>query len=249
MKVLDKIVRSKLEEITSMRSRKRDFKASLNQRLSEPLLICEVKPASPSEGSMRDLNQGDLEEKLEKLISAYKKEATAISVLTDQPYFGGSYKLLEFVKAKTDLPVLQKDFILDEIQMVKGLASGADAALLIVGILDQKSLKRLYKFGKELGIDPVVEINNERDKELALEAGAEIILINNRNLDSLEIDLDTTRRLAEDIPENVLIISASGYQTGAQIKAAAQYCDAYLVGSSLMKSENPLSLLKNLKGG
>lgn len=241
MKVLDEIVKSKIDEISLMKSLKRNFRSSLLTHSRKPVFICEVKPASPSEGKMQNFNK-------DKLLSAYSKEACAVSVLTDNRYFGGSYSLLQEVKEKTGLPVLQKDFVLDQYQMIKGVAAGADAVLLIVRILSKSQLSTLIKFGKELAIDCVVEINDEEDLKLALDCGAEIILINNRNLDTLAIDLDTTARLAPLIPDGVLKIGASGYNSPEQIKEAEKNCHAFLIGSSFVKADDPLAKIQALKG-
>lgn len=243
MKVLHEIVRSKEAEIASLKAKKTDFKASIKAERNKFNVIGEIKPASPSRGQI--LNRDHIAEH----IKAYKKNAVAISVLTDKKYFGGGYDLLRQVKqAAGDVPVLQKDFITDEIQLLEGFKAGADAALLIVKILRRDRLAALYQLATSLGIEAVFEVSDEADLTKALSLCPDVVLINNRNLDTMVIDLATTGRLTAMIPPDIraetAIISASGYDSREQIAAFGGGADAFLIGSSLMASAAPETLLQ-----
>lgn len=243
MNVLHEIVRSKETEIASLKAKKTDFKASIAAERNKFNVIGEIKPASPSRGQI--LNR----DHIAAHIKAYKENAVAISVLTDKQYFGGGYDLLRQVKqAAGDVPVLQKDFITDEIQLLEGFKAGADAALLIVKILRRDRLAALYQLATSLGIEAVFEVSDEAELTKALSLCPEVILINNRNLDTMVIDLATTGRLTALIPPEIraetVIISASGYESREQIAAFGGGADAFLIGSSLMASAAPETLLQ-----
>ncbi len=165
-------------------------------------LICELKPKSPSAGVLK--KNFDFME----MLPHYKEHAAAISVLTDQKYFGGSLSLLADVSCKTTQPTLCKDFFIDPFQCIEARLAGAQAVLLIVKILDDALLAQLHKATTELGMNAVVEVQNQDELDRALAVKPEIILINNRNLDTFEISLSTTRDLAPNIPEHVVAVSA-----------------------------------------
>lgn len=243
MNVLHEIVRSKETEIASLKAKKTDFKAGIAAERNKFNVIGEIKPASPSRGQI--LNR----DHIAAHIKAYKENAVAISVLTDKQYFGGGYDLLRQVKqAAGDVPLLQKDFITDEIQLLEGFKAGADAALLIVKILRRDRLAALYQLATSLGIEAVFEVSDEADLTKALSLCPDVILINNRNLDTMVIDLATTGRLTALIPPEIraetVIISASGYESREQIAAFGGGADAFLIGSSLMASAAPEKLLQ-----
>ena len=243
MNILHEIVRSKESEIASLKAKKLDFKTSIAARRDRFNVIGEIKPASPSRGQI--LNRDHIAEH----IKAYKENAVAISVLTDKNHFGGGYDLLRQVKqAAGDMPVLQKDFITDEIQLLEGFKAGADAALLIVKILRIEKLAALYQLATSLGIEAVFEVSDEADLTKALSLCPDVILINNRNLDTMDIDLATTGRLTALIPPDIraetVIISASGYESREQMGDFGRAADAFLIGSSLMNSKNPEALLQ-----
>lgn len=247
MNILDKIICAKhveidaLPEISSSDVKPREvniFKKTLF--VDSIQIIAEIKPASPSEGKLVDTSD------LENHINAYKNFASAVSVLTDNTYFGGSYSLLDEVQSKTLLPALQKDFILSEKQIIQGVKHGASAVLLIVKLLDKNRLQELISFSKSLNMEPVIEVNNREELSIAIQCGAEIILINNRDFDTLKVNLETTRLLAPRVPENTLLISASGYSSASEIQSVSHLVKVFLIGSSLMKTKNPHIKLKNL---
>jgi indole-3-glycerol phosphate synthase/phosphoribosylanthranilate isomerase len=252
--ILDEIVANKKLELAKMQSSALSI-ATLRER-STPArgqfaqalrkdginLITEIKPKSPSSGVLRT----DLD--LPTLLEQHGQYASAISVLTDEKYFGGSYELLHQVSKKTDLPLLCKDFILDDYQCYLARSVGAEAVLLIVKILSDDQLAQLSKLITSLGMTAVVEVQTEEEAKRAISLGSECILINNRNLETLAVDLETTIRLAPLIPADTITISASGISEREQIDYLCQACTNFLIGSSLMKSQNIVDKLSTLKG-
>lgn len=205
-------------------------------------LITELKPASPSAGVLKQ--QPDIK----SILSSYNKYAAAISVLTDMRYFGGSLTLLADVVHYTRLPVLCKDFILDVFQIYEARLKGAEAILLIVKALDDERLAHLHSITLELGMTPVIEIQNEKELHRALDVTPEVILINNRDLDNLEIDLTTTERLAPLVPDWICTVSASGIENRQDIDRLLPFCSRFLIGSVLMKANDLDAKLKELVG-
>jgi indole-3-glycerol phosphate synthase len=205
-------------------------------------LITEIKPRSPSRGILK------AEVNLAELLNAYNRYAAAISVLTDSKFFGGSLERLSAVKALSPHPVLCKDFILDACQLHQARAAGADAVLLIVKVLNNHLLRRLYDLTSKLGMTAVVEIQNEIELERALTLSPNVLLINNRNLTTMETDLNTTVALAPSIPKDVTIISASGVSKREHIDRLLPYCRNFLIGSALMLAESPQVKLEELIG-
>jgi indole-3-glycerol phosphate synthase len=204
--------------------------------------ICELKPKSPSAGVLKaNFNAAEI-------LPHYEKEAAAISVLTDFKYFGGSLELLAEVAKNTNLPLLCKDFIIDPFQCVEASLAGASAILLMVKILDDQTLSQCHKMALLCGLAPVVEVQNEAELSRALALDPKIILINNRNLDTFIMDMQTTARLAPLIADDIVKISASGYSERADIEAALPYSHNFLIGSSLMTTGDITSKLKQLKG-
>lgn len=195
-------------------------------------IIAEVKPRSPSMGSASSSFD------LASVLTTYNKYARAISVLTDEKYFGGSIALLSEVKKHSSLPVLCKDFIISRYQVLEARAAQADAILLIVKSLADEELVELYSQCVDLGMTAVVEVQNEAEVERALKVKPQLILVNNRNLDSLEIDLATSENLMPLIPDSVVKVVASGIESANDIKRLANVSNNFLIGSSLMKSEN-----------
>lgn len=195
-------------------------------------IIAEVKPRSPSMGSTSSSFD------LASVLTTYNKYARAISVLTDEKYFGGSIALLSEVKKHSSLPVLCKDFIISRYQVLEARAAQADAILLIVKSLADEELVELYSLCVDLGMTAVVEVQNEAEVERALKVKPQLILVNNRNLDSLEIDLATSENLMPLIPDSVVKVVASGIESANDIKRLANVSNNFLIGSSLMKSEN-----------
>jgi indole-3-glycerol phosphate synthase len=183
---------------------------------------------------------------LASILDAYNKYASAISVLTDKRFFGGSFDLLSQVSRGSHLPTLCKDFIIDPYQCYEARLAGAKAALLIVKILDRDLLDTLYQCLSGLGMSAVVEVQTVEEMEIASSCNPEIVLINNRDLSTFEIDLSTTTRLARVAPANAVIISASGIETGADVKALSSSVSSFLIGTSIMQSKDIKAKLKEL---
>lgn len=203
-------------------------------------LIAEIKPKSPSAGILRSSFN------LDSVLAAYNKYASAISVLTDEKYFGGSLDLLQDVSRSSPLPTLCKDFIVETYQCFEARTYGAEAVLLIVKVLAPSQLATLHATIVSLGMTPIVEVQTEREMDLALAVKPSVILINNRNLNTFETDLKTTSRLAVNIPGDIVVISASGIESPAHIEMLSPYASAFLVGSSLMRAANPEDKLEEL---
>ncbi len=192
-------------------------------------LMLEIKPSSPSAGVLTAALD------LDSVLTAYAQAGVAVSVLTDEKYFGGSLDLLSQVVQQTALPVLRKDFILDAYQIYEAREAGASAILLIVKMLDDIALSELTALSRQLGMTPLIEIQDEEELQRALAVSPPILLINNRDLQSLAIDLQTTVRLSSKIPAGILKVSASGIGSRADIERLQPYCDGFLIGSVLMK--------------
>jgi indole-3-glycerol phosphate synthase/phosphoribosylanthranilate isomerase/anthranilate synthase/indole-3-glycerol phosphate synthase/phosphoribosylanthranilate isomerase len=238
MTILDEIVEVKkkeVKELTVFRNIK--IESSRVTKFSEALkgrdkisLIAEVKQASPSEGIIRK----DFDPVA--LARAYEASgASAISVLTDCEFFKGDLEHLRQVAAVTTLPILRKDFIIDELQVMQSKLAGASAILLIASILDESELKRLRELAEGVGMEALVEVHNEDELKAALSSGAEIIGINNRDLKTFTVDLQTTIDLLEKIPDDVIVVSESGIKSHGDMKRLQGSCDAVLVGTSLLR--------------
>lgn len=243
--VLDKIVATKQQEIAAARAALpieelrarladappvRDFYGAL--ATPGPIkLIAEVKKASPSVGLIRS----DFDPVA--IARTYEAHgATCLSVLTDQEYFQGHLDYLRQVRAEVGIPVLRKDFILDEYQLVEARAAGADAALLIAECLDPATLHQLHDAACELGLTPLVELYEVANLPMVLAAGCRLIGVNNRNLHTFEVDLGHTLRMRERIPEGHLLVGESGIRTRDDaLRLEAGGVDAMLVGESLMR--------------
>lgn len=232
---------AQLERSLRHRSPPRGFAQAI-RRPGYLSLIAEIKKASPSAGPIRP--GVDVVEIARTYAGA---GAQAISVLTDAKFFSGSLSDLSSVREKVSLPVLRKDFLLEEYQVVEAAAAGADALLLIAAILDRPALKRLLALAQDLSMDAVVEVHTEGEVEQALEAGAQVIGINNRDLGTLEVDLKTTQRLAGRIPPDRMRVSESGIRSRADVEfVRAQGADAILVGEVLISSDDPAKKIKEL---
>ncbi len=210
-------------------------------------LICELKPKSPSLGVLQSAPN------VPAIIADYTQVASAISVLTDATFFGGSFDLLEEVKSLTALPVLCKDFIIDPYQVLVAVACKADAVLLIMKALDDVMYVTLFETIRSYGLTPVVEVQNETELKRALLVHPSVILINNRDLDTLDMHPETVAQLAPLIPKEVIVIAASGMGSRADIERYLPHASACLVGSQLMKTSpqdrlNTLKTLKNAEG-
>ena len=214
--------------------------ALLNDRIN---IIAEFKRRSPSKGVIRAGSD------LEQIAKSYEAGgAVAISVLTEEDYFSGSLDDLRQVKKSVDLPALRKDFIFDEYQIYESAAAGADAVLLIVAALDDNQLVSLRKLAEdELGMDALIEVHTREEMQRAIACGANIIGVNNRNLHTFEVSLETSLSLAKEAPRGALLISESGLNNStdlARLRDAGYH--GFLIGESLMRSQNPGAALRDL---
>ncbi|HEY9676820.1 MAG TPA: indole-3-glycerol phosphate synthase TrpC [Drouetiella sp.] len=248
---LDEIVENKkLEVAARIQSRSldsfRDKVVNANHEFAAALrqpgvnLICEVKPKSPSAGVLRGAVNVD------DILKSYNKHARAVSVLTDEKYFGGSLELLAEISEKSQLPTLCKDFVIDVYQCYEARECGAKAVLLIVKILNDEQLQTLYACIQNLGMDAIVEVQTEDEMQRALSIKPSIIMINNRNLSTFEMDLGTTERLAARVPSDTILISASGILEKSDMERLLPVCSNFLIGSALMKSDNMEELMAEL---
>ncbi|MGL5676748.1 MAG: indole-3-glycerol phosphate synthase TrpC [Cellulosilyticaceae bacterium] len=207
-------------------------------------VIAEVKRASPSKGIL-NANLDSV-----KLVKQYERGgAVGISVLTEPDFFKGSYGDLEDVRKAVKLPILNKDFLYDPWQVYKAKTIGADVVLLIATMLEQGQLRSLYEEALALELEVLIETHDEQDLEKVLRCEKAIIGINNRDLRSFQIDLDTTLRLSKLIPEDYLVISESGMHTEADVKRLeGTVVRGILVGESLVKAEDSVAQLMRLRG-
>jgi indole-3-glycerol phosphate synthase len=221
----------------------RGFREALRLRsASGTAVIAELKKASPSKGLIRaDFPVQELARELES------SGAAALSVLTDEHYFQGSLQNLEVASNATRLPCLRKDFILDEFQIVEARAYRADAILLIVAALSDGDLNRLHSCARELQLDVLCEVHNEEELHRAIDAGFDLIGVNNRNLHTLQVDLNTSLQLATLMPASIVKVAESGIETRddiARLRPAG--FDAFLIGESLMRVQRPGEALREL---
>jgi indole-3-glycerol phosphate synthase len=205
-------------------------------------VVAEVKRRSPSAGVIRD----DLEPG-ERAVLYAENGAAAISVLTDGPHFGGSVADLRLAASKVSVPVLRKDFILDELQIVEARAAGAAAVLLIVRALSTERLPSLLKSARSAGLDALVEVHTEAELTRALEAGADIVGVNSRDLDTFRIDVASAWELLATVPNEVVAVAESGMHGREDVgRAAAAGADAVLIGTALSAAADPGRLLREL---
>ena len=251
--VLEQIVARKRAELLADRAlvkedellrrrvpQRRGFRLALERK--DPAIIAEIKRASPSEGA--------IQEGADPIEVARKYEdagAACLSVLTDKQFFGGSLDDLVSARTTVGLPVLRKDFTLDRYHLLQASAHGADAVLLIVAALTDAELKDLMAHAKALNLDVLVEVHDEAELDRALELEADLIGVNNRNLKTMEVTLETSLRLAKRIPPGVVAVSESGIRTKEDIARLrdAGY-RAFLVGTTLMKQGDPGKALEAL---
>ena len=218
----------------------RDFKKAISKnRLT---LIAEIKKASPSKGDIvKDFNP-------EKIAKSYKKVGVdAVSVLTERNYFKGDLEYLKIVRKTINVPILRKDFIIDEYQLYGAKLYGADAVLLICAILTPETLKKFITTARKLKMHVLVEVHSKAELNVALKSGAEIIGINNRNLKTFKVDLKTTEKLIKFIPKNKIVVSESGIKTREDILYLKKLeVNAVLIGETLMRSKNIPAKVKEL---
>jgi len=218
----------------------RDFAAALSRDAIN--ILAELKPASPSRGIIRDpFDAPALGKSLESA------GAAALSVLTEGEFFRGSLKNLRDARKEIALPVLRKDFIFDPWQVWESRANDADSFLLIVAALSDEQLRDLIALGRELGMEPLVEVHTSAELDRALAAGARIVGVNNRDLKTLTVRLETSYELIEQIPEQCLAVAESGLRSHDDLKKLrAAGFDAFLIGEHLMLSSDPAEALRNL---
>lgn len=234
---------AKLEERAAVAPPVRDFATALTREGLN--VITELKKASPSRGVLRaDYNPAQLASALEAA------GACALSVLTEPEFFHGSLEDLQVARSVTKLPVLRKDFIFDPYQLYEARAAGADAFLLIAAILRTAELQQLITLGKQLGLAALVEVHTADELERALEAGAERVGVNNRDLRTFEVNVETSLRLVEAIPDDCVAVSESGLRGHDDLKRLrAAGFDAFLIGEHLMQAAEPAAALRKLLGG
>jgi indole-3-glycerol phosphate synthase len=248
--LLDSIVATKTSEVDALRRREAEIRSAVHNLNISPVMssglgrfarallsgpcvsvIAEVKRRSPSGGAIQETADPAT------VARAYKAGgASAVSVLTDQKYFGGSLSDLEAVTAAVDLPVIRKDFIIDELQVLEAAAAGASAILLIVRLLDPDQLRKLRETAEECGMEALVEVHADDELTAATESGARIIGVNNRDLDTLAIDLSVSERLVPRIPPGTIAVAESGIRSATDVQRMANAgAHAVLVGEALMR--------------
>jgi indole-3-glycerol phosphate synthase len=264
--ILDKIVEEKKREVAKLPARilaagdlrdamlehgeRRDFVAALRKpRRGDIALIAEVKKASPSAGVIC--------ENFDPVRIAKEYEAagaSCLSVLTDEKFFQGSLEYLRQIRAAVKLPLLRKDFIIDERQILEAIEWGADAILLIVAILSDEQLMKFHSLAKEAGLAALVEVHDEKELERALFTGAQLIGVNNRDLKTFKVDLGTTERLAQKLfsspianRQSPILVAESGIHTRADVERLTKCgAKAILVGESLMRGNDIRAKVKEL---
>jgi indole-3-glycerol phosphate synthase len=218
-----------------------------NEALTRPglSLIAEFKRRSPSAGS---LASGSID--LAAQVSAYERGgAAALSVLTDERHFGGSLADLRAARAACEMPIIRKDFIVDPYQLYEAAVNGADAVLLIVAALGDEDLRSLYQEARSIDLDCLVEVHDAGELERALEAGTEVIGINNRNLDDMSVDIGTTFELMPDVPAGKTVVAESGISGREELAELDRVgVDAVLIGGALMAAEDPEAKVRELTG-
>jgi indole-3-glycerol phosphate synthase len=233
--------RGELERAAASRTGHRDFRHALTTHA--PAVIGEIKKASPSKGVLAERFDPA---SIARLYAS--GGAAALSVLTDQQFFQGSLGDLEAARAAVSLPVLRKDFTLDEFHVIEAAAHGADAILLIAALLDEQELRGLRELAARYKMAALVEVHDGAELEWALDSGAEIVGVNNRNLHTFDVTLETSLELAGKIPANVVKVSESGIHSHADVTLlSGAGFQAFLVGEHLMKSADPAMAIRDLK--
>ncbi|WP_312472658.1 indole-3-glycerol phosphate synthase TrpC [Neobacillus sp.] len=242
--ILEQILEQKKQEVDHLRKRKNFIPESQYKRHSfmkklqttdELSIIAEFKRASPSKGTINNAVNPAVQ------ASTYEKfGASAISVLTDQTFFKGSFSDLKAVREAVELPLLCKDFIIDPLQIKQAASYGADLILLIVAALDEMRLHELYQYAKGMGLEILVEIHNQKELEKAIKIGAELIGINNRDLKTFQVSLDVTEKLAAEVKNSgAFLISESGIHHQEDVKRVRNAgANGILVGEAFMKSSD-----------
>lgn len=245
------IVRREREPLTTLESRAARAcpdGTGFERALAQPgrvNVIAECKRRSPSRGVLTaDYDPVSIAQHYER------GGAAALSILTEPAFFDGALEHLRAVRARVALPLLRKDFIVDEYQLFEARAAGADAVLLIVGALEQPQLVGLQRRAWELGLAALVEVHDAEELSRALDSGARLVGVNNRNLRTLQVDVDASSRLASRIPANVVAVSESGLRSHADVeRLTALGYRAFLIGERFMTDPNPASAIRELVGG
>ncbi len=257
MGVLDEILAGKRDEVARLRTpgereateralaaapAVRDFAGALRRADGRLAVIAEIKRRSPSKGPLApDLDPGPLARSYEA------GGAAALSVLTDERWFGGCLSDLAEARVATEVPVLRKEFVIDPVQVDESRAAGADAVLLIAAALSGESLTEMHARAADVGLAVLVEVRSEHEIDRAVDAGASIVGVNSRDLQSFSEDLGTAERLVELLPAGVLAVAESAVRTAADAARMARAgFDAVLVGEALVRSEDPESLVRAL---
>ena len=258
--ILDDILAHKRQEIAAAQQRlpleelqrrvkgrraERSFRDALTSRQPSLALIAELKRKSPSRGMLR--------ERFDPISLAQQMQeagASALSVLTDERFFGGHLDILRDVHQFTEIPTLRKDFILEPYQVYEAASAQADAILLIVQALAPEALKRLLALAREVGVEALVEVHDEAELQMALAAGADIIGINHRDLRTFTMQMDTTERLAPKIPAGTAIVAESGVQSADDVKRLRDLgVHAVLIGEALMTAPDVAGKIRELFAG
>lgn len=259
MSILDEILAHKREELLVAKSKvseqemreraqavetpTRGFRSALSTG-EKPRIIAEVKRRSPSKGEIR----ADFEP-VHCAKEYARGGAAALSVLTDEKYFGGHLDYLRSIRGAVELPLLRKEFIVDPYQIDEARVAGADAVLLIVSALSAEQLTSLRQHGLSLGLDVLVEVHDEEELVIALNAEVDLLGINNRNLKTFETRLETSERLLKGLSEDIVAVSESGIENVDDIcRLEGAGANAFLVGESLMRQEDVCEALQNLRG-
>ncbi|GBC96747.1 Indole-3-glycerol phosphate synthase [bacterium HR16] len=259
MNILDTILAHKRQEVAEAESRVpfsvleqrltnapivRPFRTALNRADGRVAVIAEVKKASPSKGVLcEDFDPLGI-------ARTYARHgASAISVLTDERFFQGHLDYLRAIRQSVSVPVLRKDFLISRYQVAEAREAGADAVLLIVAALSDEQLRDLLHYTQELGMDALVEVHTETELHRALDAGAAVIGINNRDLTTFHTTLEVTERLAPQIPPGCIIVSESGIESAEDVRRVARAgAHAVLVGESLMRAKDVGEKLREIAG-
>jgi indole-3-glycerol phosphate synthase len=256
--ILERIISRKKEEVSSLKEKislqdlrreieslpsPRNFLHAISRGVGDSIkLIAEIKRASPLSGYMRE----DFDEiEIAKIYEG--SGASAISIVTDEEFFKGTLSMISEVKKVMDLPILRKDFIIDEYQIYQTRAAGADAILIIAAILSMDKINGFLQLSKEIGLCPLLEVHTEEELEKVLDNKVELIGINNRNLRTFEVNIDTTFRLRPKIPDGCRVVSESGISNREEVKLLEKHgIDAVLIGEGILRSGDIKRKIKEL---
>lgn len=240
---LDEIITNKLQEV-SEKKKKRDFlEAIKNPKAGDVSIIAEIKLASPTEGKLGD------EIDIGKKVKDYEKGfADAISLVVDKKYFNGELEFIRRVKNIVTLPILAKEFVIDPYQIYEMKAYGADAVLLIAKIVSEDKLRRFVSLCFDIGLEPVVEVQNERELDSAIHTDTKLIAVNARNLTTFAVDIDKACKIIRLVPKDFISLGFSGVSNREDIeKYKKAGVEGVLVGTSLMRSNDVKGLIKELR--